>query len=420
MFDVILTEEQLALRSLARDFVKREIQPTIKEREQISDPKQRMPWDLVEKLSKLGVRTLALKKEYGGAGADCLTCCVMGEELCAGDLGIGVIFDQTWKFTTYFNEVMNDEQRSRFLPDFLNDHRCLLATGTTEPDTDKGFRYYEPSNLAGTGVQTKAKRNGKSEWIINGTKHYISNGSEAQIYFIYARTDPAKGGVEGTTVFIVPRDTPGFSIGRIEDKIGQRLINNAELVFENCRVPAENILLGEGLAAKVRNAYTQASNVEAGATTLGVGRAAFEAALDWAKTRVQGGKPIIQHEAIGTMLADMAIGLESARMLLWKAAWSVDHPEEATRYLNDYRELDPKLDIRAQNPLTSMAKVYASETALKVAIQAVEIFGGYGIMRDGPVEKCVRDALTFLHSDRTNQVHRLCISQLVGGYEVRI
>ena len=416
MFGFTLTEEQLALRSLAREFVKKEIQPTIKEREAIVDPKERMPWDIVEKLSKLGIRTLHLKTEYGGGGADCLTMCMMGEEIAVGDLGIAVICDQTWKLSGFFNEAMNDEQRARFLPDFVNDHRFLLAVATTEPDTDKGYRYAEPTNVMGTGSRTNAKRDGNGGWLINGTKHYISTGSDAKLYFLAARTDPTKGGpLQGVTYFIVPRPIEGFTIGRIEDKIGQRLINNAELVFQNCRIPDENILIGEGCAAEARRSFLQASNVEAGATALGAGRAAYEAALEWAKTRVQGCKPIIQHEAMGMMIADMALNLEAARNMLWKAAWSVDHPAEMQQYLVDYKCFDPAFDIKIQNPLTSLAKVFASEAAVKVAIQAMEIFGGYGIMRDGPVEKCVRDALTFLHSDGTNQVHRLRAAQLIGG-----
>lgn len=415
MFDFTLTEEQLALRSLAREFVKKEIKPTIKEREAIADPRERMPWDIVEKLSKLGIRTLHLKKEYGGGGADCLTICMMGEELAVGDLGIAVICDQTWKLSAFFNEAMNDEQRERFVPDFVNDHRFLLAIGSTEPDTDKGYRYAEPTNVMGTGPRTNAKRDGK-DWVINGTKHYISTGSDAKLYFVAVRTDPSKGGaLPGVSFFIIPRPIEGFTIGRIEDKIGQRLINNAELVFQDCRVPDANILIGEGRAAEVRRIFAAGSNVEAGATALGCGRAAYEAALEWAKTRVQGCKPIIEHEAIGMMMADMAMNLEVARNMLWKAAWSVDHPEKMEQYLVDYKTLDPAFDLKKNNPLTSLAKVFASETAVKVAIQAMEIFGGFGIMRDGPVEKCVRDALTFLHSDGTNQIHRMRAAQLIAG-----
>ena len=142
MFDFTLTEEQLALQRLIRDFIKREIEPVAKEREAIGDPLKRMPWDIIVKLSKLGVRTLALKKEYGGASADCLTCCIVIEELSVGEMGIATLIAQTLKFTNYFNKAMNDEQRARFLPDFVKDDTYLLATGTTEPDTDKGYRYY--------------------------------------------------------------------------------------------------------------------------------------------------------------------------------------------------------------------------------------------------------------------------------------
>ncbi|MFQ5879214.1 MAG: acyl-CoA dehydrogenase family protein [Dehalococcoidia bacterium] len=417
MIEFTLTEEQTMLQRTLRDFVNKEIKPIVLERESIADPMERFPWDIVVKLSRMGIRTMALSKELGGSGADVLTCCLVGEELAVGDLGIAVIMDQTWKWV-WFDESMNDEQRSRFLLPFLQDDTYLLGMGSTEPDADKGYEYFGPSNQTGTGPRTTARRDGNGGWVINGRKAFISNGSVAKLYVIQARTDMSKGGSEGVSAFLVPADTPGFTIGRVHDKIGQRLINNAELYFSDCWVPEANLLGPEGLSIAAVFGYKRRgrSNAQAAATTLGVGRAAFEAAVNYASSRVQGGKPIIQHQVIGTMLADMAIELEAARNLIWRAAWSVDHLDQVGVYLLPYR--DAAIQLGGANPLPSMAKVFTSEVAVRACLKAMEIYGGFGIMREVGMEKYLRDAVTFLHSDGANQVLRLRIAELLASQVV--
>ncbi|MBI2881222.1 MAG: acyl-CoA dehydrogenase family protein, partial [Candidatus Tectomicrobia bacterium] len=228
MVDFRLSENQLALQRMVREFVNKEVKPVAGERDRIQDPHKRFPWDIVEKGSRLGLRTLALPEEMGGGGADILTLAILGEELAVGDLGVAVIFDQTWKFSYMFSDLMSDEQRSRWLPKFLNDHRCLLATGASEPN-------HASDNLGvvlgpGVGLQLSARKEGE-RWVLNGMKHFISSGGVASIYFILARTDKTVGIDKGVTAFIVGKGTPGFSIGRIHDKMGQRLIQNAELIF---------------------------------------------------------------------------------------------------------------------------------------------------------------------------------------------
>jgi alkylation response protein AidB-like acyl-CoA dehydrogenase len=383
-----LTKQQEMLRETVRSFVTREVKPQAMTREWLSEPQARFPWEWVEALSRMGVRTLTVPKEFGGPGGDTITACLIGEELAAGDLGLGVIFDQTWKFVPFITTACTDEQRQRYLPVFLQDDRYLLAVGLHEDQA--GSDHFLPYNVHPHGARTTAVQDGNGDWIINGAKTYISNGGLAKLHIVLARTRPGTGGVDGLGAFFVELGRPGFTIGRIENKIGQRLVQNGELIFQDCRVPAQNVLgdVFEGLTP-LREALRGRGMPEAGATALGVARAAFEAALDHARSHVQGGTEIINHDIIALMLADMELKLETARLLVWRAAWAADHAES--------------VDMR----LPPMAKQYASEVAVDICIKAMEIFGGAGIMMELPMQKYVRDALTFLHSEGTNQIMQL-------------
>ncbi len=386
MVDFVLTEEQRALQELARDFARREVLPAAAERDRMTDLAARFPWEILESASRHGLRTLRVPRDLGGAGADTLTLCVVGEEVAAADLGVAVTLDQTWKISHLIYHMATPAQRDRLLRDFVADHRFHLAIAMTEPGS--GSDRYAYFDAPDSQLRVVARR-GSGGWVLNGLKQFISNGGIAKLYVVYANTDSDKGMWHGSTMFLVPAGTPGFRIGRIHEKVGQRLAQNAELIFEDCRVPEENVLGQVHRAFEARGAFTRGSHVEAGATVLGVARAAYELALEWANNRVQGGRRIIEHQAIGMLLADMAMEIEAARALLWKAAWAADHQDP----------YDPKL--------ASMAKVFASEVAHRVAVQAAEIFGGMGIMAEAPMEKLVRDAFTFLHSDGTNQIHRV-------------
>jgi alkylation response protein AidB-like acyl-CoA dehydrogenase len=391
MVDFYLSEEQIALQRMTREFVNKEIKPVAAERDRIQDPHERFPWDIVEKASKLGLRTLAIPEELGGGGADILTLAIVGEELAVGDLGVGVIFDQTWKFSYMLSELMNDEQRSRWLPVFMNDHRCILAKGATEPNhgSDNAGVAMGPS----MGLQLSAKKDGEY-WVLNGMKHFISNGGVASIYFISARTDKTVGIDKGVTGFIVGKDTPGFSIGNIHDKMGQRLIQNAELIFENCRIHERDVLGEPNLAFQLQKDLAKASHVQAAATVLGPARRAYEETVEYAKNRIQGGKPIIEHQAVALMLTEMYMLIEASRNYIWRAAWQNQTIEP----------LDPKY--------SAMTKVFVSEASFKVCHLAMEIWGGMGYMTEAPIEKCLRDAASFFHSDGTNQMQRLKAAKL--------
>jgi alkylation response protein AidB-like acyl-CoA dehydrogenase len=220
-------------------------------------------------------------------------------------------------------------------------------------------------------------------------KHFITNAGASKLYYVLARTDPAKGLREGVTALLVPADTPGFRIGREHDKMGRRLQRNGELIFENARVPAANRLGREGQGHGIFTQFLRGGITIPAAIAVGVARTAYAAALAHAGTRVQGGRPLREHQTIANMLADMYGQIEAARTMVWRSAWAID------------------TDAPDATQLALMGKVVASEMAVRACIAAMEVFGGYGYMRDLPLEKHVRDALSFLHSDGTNQMNRL-------------
>jgi alkylation response protein AidB-like acyl-CoA dehydrogenase len=260
---------------------------------------------------------------------------------------------------------------------------AVTAIGFTEPGAGSDHQsYYDVPEI---DFQTVAVRDGDS-FILNGTKRYVSNGCMAKIYFIAARLDPKKKLSESGAIFVVTSDMPGFRAGFFHEKSSQRLATNGTFHLENCRVPAENLLVGEGMLAELRSKYMPGSKAEAAATVLGVGRAAYEYALGYAKTRVQGGKPIVEQQAVALMLGEMAMKLDAARQQIWRAAWLADRKDR-------------------QAPVAGLfAKVMASEVAFECCKLAGEVLGGASIMYEHPVEKYMRDATSFMHSDGTNQL----------------
>lgn len=383
--DFTLTEEQRAIQELARNFARQEIEPVAAERDRIPNWEERMPWDLVERASALGLRQLPYPEEFGGGAVDVLTLCLAGEELAVGDLGFAVNIDQTWKLAHILDKV-GSSLRDHWLKRLCEEPRFLTAIAITEPGCGSDHQgYFDDPSIQ---LHTRAEKKG-NRWVLNGMKHYISNGPVASLYVVGARTDVSKSLRDGLTGFLVPRETEGFSTGRVHEKVGQRLSMNSELFFENVELPEENLILGEGRMFEIRGKLLSMGKPEASANCIGVGRAAFEKSLEYARERVQGGRPIVEHQAVATMLADMAVGLEMARTMVWRSAWAVDYQQ------------------RYNFTLGWKAKIYASEVAFDCARKGVEIFGGAGIMQAAPMEKYLRDASTFLHSDGTNQVLRL-------------
>lgn len=392
--DFNLNEEQARWRATAREFAEQVIKPDVLRRDRLPTAAERIPWDWIRGADQLGMRTLGVPKVFGGAGTDILTLCIVGEELAVGDLGFAVIMDQCWKMGHILSDAMTPEQQKKFIPRFVKDPEATLAIGFTEPGAGSDHQGYHDS--PDIDFRTTAVRDGDS-YVINGTKRYVSNGCMAKLYFIVARTDPSKSLREGGSVFIVPSDTPGFRAGFFHEKSSQRLATNGTFHLENCRVPAGNLLVGEGLMSRLRAEYMPGSKAEAAATVLGVGRAAYEYALQFAKERVQGGKPIVQQQAVAMMLAQMAMRLDAARTQIWRAAWLADRKQPEARILG------------------LLAKVNASEAAFEACKLASEVLGGAAIMYDHPVEKYLRDAASFLHSDGTNQVCLLRAAQALSS-----
>ena len=242
--------------------------------------------------------------------------------------------------------------------------------------------YYDVPEI---DFRTTAVRDGE-DFILNGSKRYVSNGCMAKIYFVAARLDPTRKLSESGAIFVVTSDMPGFRAGFFHEKSSQRLSTNGTFHFENCRVPASNLLVGEGMLAELRSKYMPGSKAEAAATVLGVGRAAYEYALGYAKGRIQGGKPIVEQQAVALMLGQMGMKLDAARQQIWRAAWLADGRDRGA-------------------PVAGLfAKVMASEVAFECCKLAGEVLGGASIMYEHPVEKYLRDATSFMHSDGTNQV----------------
>jgi len=379
-----LSEQVRTAQRATRDYCGSFVRPDAQRRERIEDPDQRFPWDWVEDLSRLGLRTMVLPEAMGGWDADTLACCVLAEELAAGDMGLAVIFDQTWKLTPLLSIAADEDQRARYLPGFQTDHRAVLAVGLNEPEV--GSDNFLPYNGPNGGSRTTAVRDGDG-WLLNGVKAPISNGGVAKLYCIMARTRPGSTGVNGLTPFFVAADTPGFTVPFIYDKSGQRLVHNGHLVFQDCRVPdCDRIGAEDAGLAVYRDAVRSRGFPEAGATALGTARAALEDAWAFAENRVQGGTQIINHQAVAMLLAEMQIQIEASRSLIYRAARAAD----------DETDADGRLQV--------MSKVHACETAFRVAGMAVEIFGRMGIMRECPAEKYLRDTSSFLHSEGTNQI----------------
>ena len=394
--DLRFSDEQIRLQSLARDFAMREIKPVAAELDRLADPdevQRRFPWNIIKEGSKVGLRTAALPKEYGGGGISILTHLLMLEELCQADSGFATHFHQAWKMAKLLAQKCTKEQREHFLPKFTDDDTALLAVAMTEPDS--GCDTLMPYDAPDGGVRTSAVRDGES-WVINGTKHFIACASVAKLFFIAARTDRTVGVTQGLTVFLIEKGTPGFRVGRIHDKLGNRLMMNAELIFENCRVPDFNRVSEVNRGLQYLAAFGARHVPTTGAFGLALGRAAFEYAVEYAKSRIQGGRPIIEHPTVALRLGEMAAQLEAARAVCIQAAWMADQP--------DY---DAKHGI--------LASIFSSDVGPKVCDMALQLLGGYGYMKDYPVEKILRDALMCYHIDGTSDVHRIKIGEMLRG-----
>jgi len=376
----IVNEDQRAILETVARFVEAEVRPRAAELDANPDPERGYSFEIVEKAHAVGIRTMTLAEKWGGLGTDSLTTAMVIEELGKGDLGVSVIMAQTLKIAQIMQKALNAEQQARVLPAFARDPRGMLAIGITEPDNASNYFLPYP-----TPFRTSARKTNDG-WIVNGMKHFISNGNRASHYLLFVQTEPGKPMAEGSTCFLLERDRSGFTIGRVHDKMGERLANNAELVFQDCFIPDANVVGKVGDGFNVLAEFFPQSNAYAGASVLGVAGALHQKAIDWAKLRVQGGKPLIEHDGIRAQLAEMRMLIDASRSYIHRACWLADHQEHGW-----------------DRTLGALPKAMASQAAWKIATWCLEIHGGHGYMKEFGVAKLVRDAAAFLHSDGVNR-----------------
>ena len=373
--NLTFTDEQLMMRNMVRDFAQAEIIPFIDRLEAGEFPR-----DIVKKMGELGLMGITLPEEYGGAGMDFTSYIIAIHELSKVSAVLGVILSVHTSVGTnpilYFG---NEEQKARYIPK-LASGEYLGAFCLTEP---------QAGSDAGSLV-TRAERDGDA-YILNGAKVFITNGGEADVYIVFAVTDTSKGS-RGISAFIVEKSTPGFVIGKDEHKMGLHGSRTLQLTFENMRVPAVNLLGAEGEGFKIAMANLDVGRIGIAAQSLGIAEASLEAAVAYAKERVQFGKPIAEQQGVAFKLADMATQVESSKMLVYNAA-----------------------NLRAQGKPcgkeASMAKLFASKTAMENAIEAIQVFGGYGYTKDYPVERYFRDAKVTQIYEGTNEIQKIVISK---------
>jgi len=376
----VQTENQRAIVETVARFVKAEVTPRAAALDAEPDPAKCYSWDIVEKAHELGIRTMTLDEKWGGLGADPLTTAMVIEELSKGDLGVAITLGQTLKLAQIFQSGLNDEQKARVLPSFAQDPRGMLAIGITEPDNASNYLVPYPAPFRTVAVKTNGG------WIVNGMKHFISNANRASHFLFFAQTEKGKSMTTGSTCFLVERDRAGFTIGRVHDKMGERLANNAEMIFQDCFIPDENVVgkVGDGFNKLAK--FMPWSNAYGGATILGVAVALHKKAVDWAKLRVQGGKPLIEHDGIRAQLAEMRMLIDASRSYIHRACWLAVRPQYGW-----------------DKTLGALPKVMASQATWKIATWCLEIHGGHGYMKEFGVEKLVRDAAAYLHSDGVNR-----------------
>ena len=407
MYDLSLTPEQIEFRDTIRDFVAREIKPVATNATRLQRLRPPFPADLLALTEPLGLRMLMLPTdtddETEGAGADTLTACIVLEELAAGDVDVAMAVSHTALLAQWlFGEAMNAEQRARFLPGYIqsasDEKACHLAHVGGALD-GPGWQYHRQRSAVPHRVTATVQDGG---WVLQGDAGFAANADIAGLLVVKAVTD------NGVVNLLVPRATPGLLVRDVAYDVtsGSDTVvkwhhgAGAYVSFNQCRVLRSNQLQ----SVATLQPYLRRGIALRAAVNLGLGRAAFEAAIDYAKLRIQGGRPIIQHQAIGTKLADIAVHLDAARNMIWKAAWSLDHPEVAAH--SSYAGI----------PLETAARVFTAETVREATENATECFGAMGVMLDMPLHKYVHDAVIFLHSGVSDTVEKFEIAEAVAGF----
>jgi butyryl-CoA dehydrogenase len=377
-----LSDEQRMIQSLAREFAEQEVKPIAAE----CDREARFPHATVKRMAELGLLGIPVPEKWGGAGADIVAYVLALEEVAAACASHAVIMSvNTSLVCDPLGRFGTPEQQERFLMP-LASGRGLGCFALTEPQAGSDAR-----NQA-----TLARADG-DHYVLDGRKLFVTNGRESTVALVFAQTDPAKAH-HGISAFLVEKGTPGFLVPKVEDKLGLRASDTAEFVFEGCRVPAANRLGAEGAGFTIAMKALDGGRIGIAAQAVGIARAALEASVRYARERRSFGVPIGQHQMIQWMLADMATSVDAARLLLWRAATLKDRG-------------------RPYGPAASMAKLFASETAMKVTTDAIQVHGGYGYIKDYPVERFFRDAKITQIYEGTSQIQRLVIAREILGPE---
>jgi len=385
--DFDLNEDQLAIRDMVREFARKEIAPHGRE----WDESETFPEGVFAKLGELGMLGILVPEEYGGAGLGYVEYVAILEEIGAADGGVGLgVAAHNSLCTNHIFTFGSEEHRRAYLPK-LATGEWMGAWGLTEP---------EAGSDAG-GTRTTAKRDGE-EWVLNGQKTFITHASVGKVAVVMARSQPEKEKHHGISAFLVPLDTPGVEAGKKESKVGMRSSDTATLILEDCRIPADHLLGEEGDGFIQAMKILDGGRISIAALSLGIARGALDVALAYAPVREQFGKPISAYQMIRAKLADMGTMVEAARLLTYKAAYLKDRGKTVTQE-------------------SSMAKVFASEAAVKVAEEAIQILGGYGYTRDYPVERAWRDAKLCTIGEGTSEVQRLVIArELLRGMQATV
>lgn len=387
------SEEQRLMWQTAKDVVDDVIIPfnrANREREWLMSPEERLlPTEIVNALDQSGIRTIMIPEEYGGTelepGTIATTCCLVATELARGDAGIANALTPIWKSAILYRKYMPKEFQDEWFPKIMEDPHFLSCQAVSEPQgaSDRWLPYEVPS----TKLKSTAVLDG-DEWVINGGKQFITNGYDANLIQLYVTTDKEANMWQGTSCIIVPKDTPGVSVTRCNETMGLRYMNNGELVFQDVRVPKENMMIENTALGTADIVFYRLVKVIQSSYGLGLCLAAFNDTATFAQDNVQGGREIIKHQAIAVRMSDMAIKIAALRAYIFSAAKALDENPESE---------DAGLQCE-------MLKVYAADTAIDVCHQAVEIHGGYGTMIEFGVEKYLRDALMFSHMDGTKDI----------------
>ena len=374
--DYFFSEQQQMIIDTAREITNEKIIPVRAE----LDEQNRFPREILQDIAKADLFSIFVPEEYGGLGGGCYEIVLALEELARGCVGVATSFAASALGIFPVMIAGTEEQKQKYLPDIASGSRWA-AFGLTEANAGSDA----------SGIQTTAILDG-DEWVLNGTKQWITNGGESQIYSIVALTDPSKG-ARGASIFIVEDGDPGFSYGKKEDKMGIRSSSTRELILKDCRIPIDRLVGKRGTGFITVMKTLDMSRPGIASLGIGLAQAALDEAVIYAKQRVQFGKPIISFQAVQHILADMAIQLEAGRALVYAAARHIDS--------------NPKNMSKA----SSMCKVFATDMAMKVTTDAVQVLGGYGYMKEYPVEKMMRDAKILQIYEGTNQIQRNVIGQ---------